>query len=157
MIPARIALLPALPLTANGKVDRRGLLDHEALREGDGASYVAPRTPTEEKLAALWAEGLGVDRVGIHDDFLSLGGHSLLAIQIMRKVRDQLGVRLPLRTLYAARTVANLAVALVKAQAEKADADLLAELLREVEQMPADSLQAALFAGAEKPKTEVAE
>jgi amino acid adenylation domain-containing protein len=156
MIPARIVIVPALPLTPNGKVDRRGLLDHEALREGEGTSYVAPRTPTEERLAALWAEGLGLERVGIRDSFLALGGHSLLAIQIMRKVRDEFGVKLPLRTLYSAQTVENLAVALVKAQAEKAGADVLAELLREVEQMSTDSLQAAL-SGAEMPKTETAE
>jgi hypothetical protein len=70
-------------------------------------------------------------------------------------VRDEFGVRLPLRTLYSAQTVANLAVAVLKAQAEKADAELLAELLREVEQMPAESLRAALVE--ERPQTETAE
>jgi amino acid adenylation domain-containing protein len=147
MMPARIVFFPELPLTPNGKVDRRRLLERELLQADDGAGYAAPRTPTEERLAALWAEGLGVDRVGIHDNFLAIGGHSLLAIQIMRKVRDEFGVRLPLRTLYSAQTVANLAIAVVKTQAEKADAELLAELLREVEQMPAEALQAALSGG----------
>jgi amino acid adenylation domain-containing protein len=141
MVPARIALLSALPLTANGKVDRLRLRDHEDLQADRGASYTAPRNATEERLAALWAEGLSLDRVGIHDNFVSIGGHSLLAIQIMRRVRDEFGVRLPLRALYAAQTVANLAVSLLQAQAEKADAQLLAELLQEIEQIPAEALR----------------
>jgi amino acid adenylation domain-containing protein len=116
MIPATWVPLEALPLTPNGKVDRAGLPDPASLNAGP--AYVAPRTPTEEKLAALWAEALGVEQVGVHDSFLSLGGHSLMAIQLMQRVRAEFEIRLPLRTLYSAGNVENFAAAVDDARAK---------------------------------------
>ncbi|MEM7585845.1 MAG: amino acid adenylation domain-containing protein [Acidobacteriota bacterium] len=111
MVPARIVTLEAIPLTTSGKVDRRTLAgraeDDVAALEGD--AYVAPRTPLEARLAELWTELLGVERVGMDDHFFALGGHSLLATQLVSRVRDELGLELPLVELFAQPTVAELA------------------------------------------------
>ncbi|ALF53426.1 non-ribosomal peptide synthetase [Nostoc piscinale CENA21] len=108
MIPSAFVLLESLPLTSNGKIDRRALpkpeLDSTLLEK-----YVAPRTPTEEILAQIWAQVLKVERVGIHDNFFELGGHSLLATQLLSRIRTNFKVELALRELFAASTVAQLA------------------------------------------------
>jgi acyl-coenzyme A synthetase/AMP-(fatty) acid ligase/acyl carrier protein len=98
-------LLPALPLTPNGKLDRRALPLPERL-ENEG--YVAPRTPLEEEVAAIWAQVLGVERVGIHDSFWDLGGHSLLATQMLSRLLRVFGVEISLRTFFEQPTVAGL-------------------------------------------------
>jgi len=112
MIPSAFVVLPSLPLTPSGKVDRRALIAPGRIRRMADEQYVAPREPTEELLAEIWAEVLGVDRVGIDDDFFDLGGHSLLATRVVSRVRDALGVDLPLRRLFERPTVAQLARAL---------------------------------------------
>ena len=85
MTPAAFVLLEALPLTPNGKVDRKALPapDLPALARQDG--FVAPHSTTEIAVAAIWAEVLGIDPIGIHDDFFALGGHSLLATQVVSR------------------------------------------------------------------------
>ncbi|MDQ2693850.1 MAG: AMP-binding protein, partial [Pseudomonadota bacterium] len=109
MIPSAFIPLEALPLTPNGKIDRRALAAGAAPPRTD--AYVAPRNPTEARLAAIWAEVLGV-RVGVHDDFFALGGHSLLATQVVARIREALPVEPPLRLLFEAPTVAGLAARL---------------------------------------------
>ncbi|WP_342781545.1 amino acid adenylation domain-containing protein [Amycolatopsis rhizosphaerae] len=121
MIPAVLVSLAALPLTPNGKIDRAALPAPEAGSLTLAAGYVAPRTPTEEKLAALWARVLRVDRVGVEDDFFALGGHSLLATQVHARLRSAFGADLSLRRLFELRTVAALA-AEVEARADAAPA-----------------------------------
>jgi amino acid adenylation domain-containing protein len=108
MVPALFIPIAAVPLTAHGKVDLRALPDPEAMAPSDPAAE-APRTPVEEVLAALWSELLGTGPVGRHDNFFGLGGHSLLATQAVSRIRQSLGVELPLRDLFEAPTVAALA------------------------------------------------
>jgi amino acid adenylation domain-containing protein len=107
MVPAHFVVLEALPLTENGKVDRRAL---PAPERSASQAYVAPRNATEEKLAAIWAEVLKVERVGIHDNFFEAGGHSVLATQVVSRVRAALAVELPLRELFLVPTISGLAV-----------------------------------------------
>src|SRR6185437_6839059 len=109
MIPGAFVQLQQLPLTVNGKVDRKGLPAPEG--RGQSGQYVAPRTATEQVLAQVWAEVLHLERVGIHDSFFELGGHSLLATQVIARVREVLQVDVPLRTLLDdTTTVAELAI-----------------------------------------------
>jgi len=110
MIPTAWMALPMLPLNANGKVDRAAL----ARRAAEAGALVAgasdePRTPEEELLAGIWAELLGRERVGIHDDFFALGGHSLLATRVTARVSRVFGVDLPVSAIFQAPTVAALA------------------------------------------------
>jgi amino acid adenylation domain-containing protein len=107
MVPAAFVLLGALPLTRNGKVDRAAL--PEPVAEGSAGGYVAPRTPTEEVLAAIWGGLLDVERVGAEDGFFALGGHSLLATRMVSRVRESFGVELPLRATFERPTLAALA------------------------------------------------
>ena len=109
MVPALFVPLDALPLTANGKLDRRALGDLKVAQAELGNTFVASRTPTEDLLAEIWGAVLGVERVGIHDNFFQLGGHSLLATQVVSRIRAAFKVEMPLRRLFEAPTVAGLA------------------------------------------------
>ena len=109
MVPAALVEIPAVPLTAHGKVDRRALPDPAAEAAPVGEGYEPPRTPTEELLAGIWSEVLGAPRVGRHDGFFDLGGHSLLATRVLSRLREVFQVDLPLWELFEAPTVAELA------------------------------------------------
>jgi amino acid adenylation domain-containing protein len=109
MIPAAIVMMPELPVTANGKLDRRALPAPGNERPDTEGVYVAPHTPEQEVLANIWSRVLRVERVGLGDNFFELGGHSLLAMQLLSRVRDAFGVELPLRTLFESPTVGALA------------------------------------------------
>jgi amino acid adenylation domain-containing protein len=111
MVPAAFVLLPALPRTANGKIDRQALPNPMA---APTATFVAPGTVVEERLAAIWAEVLQVERVGIHDDFFELGGHSLAANRVLSRVCSAFQVKLPLRDLLETPTVAGLELAIAR-------------------------------------------
>jgi len=109
MIPSVFMSLDALPLTSNGKIDRQSLPAPGRNRGGLEQAYVAPRSPTEEVLAGIWADVLKLDQVGVHDNFFDLGGHSLLATQVISRLRVTLRMEIPLRFLFENPTVAGLA------------------------------------------------
>ncbi len=112
MVPATFVMLTALPLTPNRKVDRNALPAPEHQR---AESYLAPRTPVEEVLAGIWAELLGLERVGAADHFFDLGGHSLLATRVVAAVRHAFRVDLPLRLVFERPTLEGLARAISEA------------------------------------------
>jgi acyl carrier protein len=108
MVPAVFVILGAMPLSANGKLDRTALPAPEQFRDLEH-DFVAPRTPTEDILANIWVEVLKLDAVGVYDNFFELGGHSLLATQVVSRIRNALNCDLPLRTLFETPTLAGLA------------------------------------------------
>jgi amino acid adenylation domain-containing protein len=115
MVPSAFVALDALPRTPNGKIDRLSLPSPEGLERAEGDDYAAPRTPVEEILCGIWAQVLGVERVGVRDDFFALGGHSLRAVQIVARLRDALGVDVPLPAIFQAHTVQALATQVERA------------------------------------------
>ncbi|MFF0524657.1 non-ribosomal peptide synthase/polyketide synthase [Actinomadura nitritigenes] len=111
MVPSVFTELSSLPLTPNQKLDRAALPPVDASRPDLAGSYVPPATPAEELLAGVWAEVLGLDRVGAQDDFFELGGHSLLAMQVIARVREVCRAEVPVAVLFDHPTVAGLAAA----------------------------------------------
>jgi acyl carrier protein len=112
MVPSAFVTLESLPLTPNGKIDRRALPVPDSSSLYSETALVAPSSPTEEKLAAIWSQVLGIEQIGIHNNFFELGGHSLKATQVISGIRETLGVELPLRELFSHPTVAELASAI---------------------------------------------
>ncbi|MFI2353022.1 amino acid adenylation domain-containing protein, partial [Streptomyces sp. NPDC019443] len=110
MVPATFTQLAALPLTPNGKLDRTALPTPDPSASSELEGFVAPAGEVEELLAGIWAQVLGVERVGVTDGFFDLGGHSLLATQVMSRIRELFGVELSLTALFDRRTVRALAV-----------------------------------------------
>jgi amino acid adenylation domain-containing protein len=108
MMPSAFVVLDKLPRTPNGKVDRRALPVPDKARPELEETFVAPRTPIDEVLAGIWAEVLGLDKVGVQDNFFELGGHSLLATQVISRVRDAFSVELSLYSLFEAPTISSL-------------------------------------------------
>ncbi|MBW8710498.1 MAG: non-ribosomal peptide synthetase, partial [Mycobacterium sp.] len=109
MLPSAIVLLEKLPLTANGKIDRHALAGLQVEAQERKTDYVAPRTETEQSLATIWGELLGLDQVGVDDDVFDLGAHSLLAMKALVRIREAFGINLVLRNLFEHPTVAQLA------------------------------------------------
>jgi acyl carrier protein len=111
MVPAVFVVMEELPQTPSGKLDRKKLPVPDVAQQLHHR-YVAPQTPTEEILAQIWAEVLGVDHVGVDDNFFELGGHSLLAIRIARRAREATGVEVPMAAIFSRLTVKAMAASI---------------------------------------------
>ncbi|HYR08783.1 MAG TPA: phosphopantetheine-binding protein, partial [Longimicrobium sp.] len=140
MLPSAVVVLDALPLTPNGKVDRRAL-PAPAIRRDADAPPAEPRTEVERALAAVWTEVLRIERVYLNDNFFDLGGHSLLATQVVTRVREALGVELPLARVFEAPTLAQLAEAVETAQLEA-----MAALMDDLDELSDEQVLALLEA-----------
>jgi natural product biosynthesis luciferase-like monooxygenase protein len=143
MVPSGFVMLEALPLTPNGKVDRRQLPAPDADRPELKAAYLAPATPVEEALAAIWRAMLGLERVGTKDSFFELGGHSLLATQMVSRLREVFKVDLPLRVLFEGPTIEKLAQDLGTRESRPGFVERTAKLFNELEQMSPEELERA--------------
>ncbi|MEG3925207.1 MULTISPECIES: amino acid adenylation domain-containing protein [unclassified Microcoleus] len=142
MIPSAFVVLESLPVTANGKVDRLALPAPQPIKLEWAGGYVAPQSSIEEVLVKIWAEVLGIKRVGIRDNFFELGGHSLLATQLVSRVRDAFGVELPLRRVFEAPTIGELSkiVESLKESDAKIKAPALVPVSRENRRVKLSSL-----------------
>ncbi|MEH2434863.1 MAG: amino acid adenylation domain-containing protein [Nostoc sp.] len=144
MIPSAFVILESLPLTGNGKINRRALRTfyYDAIQPQLSENYIVPRTPVEQVLMKIFAELLGIKRVGIYDNFFKLGGHSLLATQLISRVRDTLGVELPLRSVFEAPTIAQISkiVEGFKESNPQSQAPVLVPLSRESRRIKLSSL-----------------
>ncbi|MCA1616786.1 MAG: phosphopantetheine-binding protein, partial [Acidobacteria bacterium] len=135
MLPSAYVALDSLPLTANGKVDRRALPAPEQAASS-AQRYVAPRTPVEEVLCGIWAEVLGVERVGVEDNFFELGGHSLLITQVVSRVRKVFRIELAIRKLFDATTITQLSQIIIENESRPGQAEKIARTLNTIRNMP---------------------
>jgi len=154
MVPSAFVLLDKMPLLSNGKVDREALPAPEYSRQALEEEYVAPRNEVEEALAKIFAEVLGVEKIGINDNFFLLGGHSLLATQVLTRLRETLQSDVPLRRIFEEPTVAGMATAVEEFKTQAQD-DVIEVISRDdkedeplaalLEQMTKEELQALLM------------
>ena len=142
MLPSSLVVLEELPRTPSGKIDRQALPDPDETTARN-REYVAPRTPLEEAVAAIWSQVLGAGQVGVEDDFFALGGHSLLATQVVAQVRSDFAVDLPLHSLFTCPTVATLATEIVRLMGDS-DGDETAKLMAELQGMSDEEAQRLL-------------
>ncbi len=144
MLPSAYVLLPALPLTPNGKIDRKALPPPDQAQTESQNAYVAPRTQAEKELAQIWSGLFQTEPIGIHDNFFNLGGHSLLLTRLASRIRDTLKVEVPLQVLFDNPTVAQMSTAIAATQAYQIDKAELAEMIKQLKQVPADQVKALL-------------
>lgn len=154
MVPSAFVILESLPLNPNGKIDRRALPPPSRERPELGTSDLLPRDALERVVADIWAEVLGLDRVGVGDNFLDLGGHSLLATQVQSRVLELFPVELPLRHFLSSPTVASLAERLREAARDAAvDVDEIARMVVEYSELSPEQASAALESEHPAPRT----
>ncbi len=142
MIPA-VVLLDTMPLTPNGKIDRRALPAPTANNQELAETLVPPRTAVEEILAGIWAKTLRIE-LGIHDNFFELGGHSLLATQVVSRIREALQIELPLRCLFESPSVAELSQTIIAKEAKPGLTEKKAQILKKLQKMSDEEAKQAL-------------
>ncbi|MFL6332855.1 MAG: amino acid adenylation domain-containing protein [Pyrinomonadaceae bacterium] len=141
MVPSAFVLLERLPRMAHGKLDRTALPAPESFEKRDGDGSARPRTSTEEVIAKIFSEALGVERVGVEENFFELGGHSLLATLVVSRIRELLMIELPLRDLFESPTVLQLSEAITARDPQPGRTETIARLLLRIQRMPADDLR----------------
>jgi acyl carrier protein len=147
MIPAAFLLLPEMPLTPNGKVDRRQLAQLDPGAAISKESFVAPRNETEAAVAAIWAEVLDLGRAGVYSDFFELGGNSLRATRVISRLHKTFGVELPLRRFFEASTVAALSekIDAARGTAQRLPLPAITRISREQNRFPLSFAQQRLW------------
>lgn len=145
MIPSAVVILDEFPLTPNGKIDRRALTLPATVELGLEHQFVAPQTLAEEVIAKLWQEILGIERIGIHDNFFALGGHSLLVTRVISRLRQDFQVELPLRCLFESPTVEGLVNELTKLWGDRNTVEQVAEVLKNMESLSSDEINQMLL------------
>ena len=144
MVPASFVVLDALPLTQNGKVDRRALPAPEDIALVPDQAYVAPRTPIEAILADMWYDALQLPRVGINDNFFDLGGHSLKATRIVSRIRQVFQINITVRQLFETPTVATMADHMVATEGQPGRTDKIARALQRLQRLSTTDRQKIL-------------
>ncbi|MDJ0728709.1 MAG: amino acid adenylation domain-containing protein [Crocosphaera sp.] len=135
MIPNAFVFLDQFPLTPNGKINRRALPIPDNSQSNFRVEFVPPRTSTEEELATIWTEVLGLNKVGIYDNFFELGGHSLLATQVISRLKEIFEIEFPFRYLFENPTIAKLGEKVTIQQLEQAQGDELSQILEEIDEL----------------------
>lgn len=156
MVPGMFCTLAALPRTPSGKIDRHGLPAPEGTRRASAAARVAPRNPVEQVLAEIWREVLGVDVVGVHDDFFDLGGHSLLVTQVTARINESLQTELSLRSLFENPTIAVLAATLLDDAKQREIVEKTAQALLMVAQLADADVETMLKENISMPREQQA-
>lgn len=141
MVPSAFVVLDEMPLTPNGKINRRALPAPEIVRPELEQRYIAPRNDIELALVDLWQEVLGIDSIGVSDNFFDLGGHSLKATRLLSKVRSIFRTQLPLVVVFEATTIEALARALVQHETKPGQTAKIARVLQKIKSIPASELQ----------------
>jgi acyl carrier protein len=144
MMPNAFVRLEALPLSANGKLDRNALPAPEQASLKSVRAYVAPRTPVEEELAVIWQSLLHVERVGVHDNFFELGGHSLLATQLVLRVQEAFQVHLTMQTVFDGPTINQMNAAIMTKLLEAEGDEDLDQMLEDLKQLSPEEIKALL-------------
>jgi amino acid adenylation domain-containing protein len=152
MVPSVFVFLDALPLTPNGKVNRKALPIPDQSRPELERAYVAPRTALEQVVAECWANVLGLERVGVNDDFFDLGGHSLLATQVIGRLREVFPVELPLRSLFEAPTVAGLTERMTQESGDEETLEEIAQTLQAVSELSDSEVEVLLTGFQDSPE-----
>jgi acyl-coenzyme A synthetase/AMP-(fatty) acid ligase/acyl carrier protein len=144
MLPSVFVTLTEIPLTPNGKVNRRALPVPDLSEDDTSANFVAPRTPLEETLAEIWRTTLGVTQVGVESNFFDLGGHSLLATRVVSQIRERFGIELPLRVMFESPTIAGLAQHIDTEQSKDTQLGRILSMLENVENISEEEVTALL-------------
>ena len=144
MVPGSFFVLESLPLTTTGKIDRKALAAMKLSELGREQEFVAPRTALEQVLAGTFSAVLGVDRVGLLDNFFEMGGHSLMATQVASRVRESLGIDLPLRKVFEEPAVGVLAAAILSDALDRRRIERVAELLLQFSQVSDEQAETLL-------------
>ena len=144
MVPSALVFIDELPLTTNGKVDRKRLPAPADVRAEIETGFVAPRTPVEDELAEIWRELLGVDRVGINDNFFELGGHSLLLTQLASRISNQFEIEIPLRVLFDTPTIVEMVRAIAELLIQQQDSADVTALLQRIKKLSPHEVRSLL-------------